>query len=666
LGGFSLFFDQNQNMKTILALFFAALSGSLFAQNYYVSTTGNDSNPGTQAQPWRTIQHAANTVGAGSTVYIMAGTYTETVWVNVSGSAGNYITFTHFGSDVVTIDGGSTGTQTVLFTISGQNYLIVDGLHFTNATGNFSSGIYITNGASHIQIKNNQISNIHFSNNPNDPVTSSTNVNPLVVYNQNGSTACTDILIQNNQIFDCRTGFSEALTLNGNVDGFEVSGNTVHDITNIGIDLAGGYGVSNNSATDMARNGTVKDNVVYNCVSSYAVSAGIYVDGGQNIIVERNTSYANGRGFEVGAEQAGHTTTGITVRDNIAWQNQGAGIGIGGYDYPNTGKVTNSQVLNNSFYDNNKNNTWVGELLVEYSENCTIKNNIFYGKNTQRMMIVTRLNSTGLTINYNQYYHPDGATLMKVDYEGAVYTGFSAYQSGAGQDAQSAFGDPLFANTATPDLNIQSGSPAINAGDPAFVAGAGETDFAGNARVVGSGVDLGAYEFQMALPVEFADFSIYRAGEAVKLVWVTAAEINNRGFDIQRQTPAGSFQNIGFVAARAHPGTYVFSDSNPASGINYYRIKQTDYDGQVHFSPILAFYFDSPEPVFFPNPTDGHLFVQSASGTGTFVVRDISGAVVARAHKPAADLNLTPLSPGIYWVEWQIGVRHGVVRVIRQ
>src|SRR5437764_297083 len=54
---------------------------------FYVSTTGSDSNPGTLSSPWRTIQHAANSVQAGDTVYVRGGVYNESVNISVSGSA---------------------------------------------------------------------------------------------------------------------------------------------------------------------------------------------------------------------------------------------------------------------------------------------------------------------------------------------------------------------------------------------------------------------------------------------------------------------------------------------------------------------------------------------------------------------------------------------------
>src|SRR5205814_10179098 len=70
------------------------------ATSYYVdSASGNDTNSGTQSSPWKTIQKAMNSATAGSTVNIKAGTYHERLALNVSGTAGNYITFQPAGYD---------------------------------------------------------------------------------------------------------------------------------------------------------------------------------------------------------------------------------------------------------------------------------------------------------------------------------------------------------------------------------------------------------------------------------------------------------------------------------------------------------------------------------------------------------------------------------------
>ena len=52
-----------------------------------MATTGSDSNAGTQAQPWRTIQKAANALAAGQRALVRGGTYTENVYVARSGNA---------------------------------------------------------------------------------------------------------------------------------------------------------------------------------------------------------------------------------------------------------------------------------------------------------------------------------------------------------------------------------------------------------------------------------------------------------------------------------------------------------------------------------------------------------------------------------------------------
>jgi len=658
--------------SNILTLLFLIITSSIFSQSFYVdknNVSANDANPGTEAMPWATIQHAANSATPGSTVFIKAGTYFETIWLNVSGTAGNYITFTNYNSDVVTIDGGSTGTQTLLFAIFNQDYIKIDGLNFQNATGNFSSGIYISEGSDFIEITNNKITNIHFSNDPNALVNSSTNVNPFVAYNTFGNDSCSDILVSGNEIFDCRTGFSEALTLSGNVENFEVSNNIVHDITNIGIDIAGGYGVSTNPATDMARNGTVINNTTYNCVSNYAVSAGIYVDGGHNILVEKNTSYGNGRGYEVGCEPLGHTTTNIIVRNNLAYNNLEAGIGIGGYDFTggNTGKVTNSQILNNTFHNNNTTNIWNGELLVEYTENCTIKNNIFSSQNTENMLVVTRENSTGLTLDYNLYYHPNGTAAGKVDYEGAVYIGFTDYQTGSGLDANSGFADPSFTDATNLDFSILPASSAIDAGDPGFIPAAGETDFAGNARLFNSIVDIGAYEFQMALPVEFIEFYAQQIDNTVDLKWVTATEIDNSHFEIERAVSGDEFRKIGVLNARNQAANYHFTDKSPVSGLNYYRLKQVDTNGQFEYSPTVVVDFWKKDISIYPNPVNDLLNIKHHESEISFELMDLSGKIILSGDLPNGKaLDLSAIQQGLYYLKIQSGNLRLVEKVVKK
>ena len=90
-----------------LAMFLVCVSVASGQPNtsFYVSTTGNDSNPGTQTAPWRTVQHAADTVRAGSTVNVRGGIYEEIVNIKASGNATDgYITFRSFPGETAVLD----------------------------------------------------------------------------------------------------------------------------------------------------------------------------------------------------------------------------------------------------------------------------------------------------------------------------------------------------------------------------------------------------------------------------------------------------------------------------------------------------------------------------------------------------------------------------------
>src|ERR1051326_2540845 len=309
-----------------------------FAQSFYVDgVNGNDNNSGTSlGQAWQTLQFAFDNATQGSTVYIKGGTYFENVYPSVSGTAGNPITFRNYQNDTVILDG--TGTlQTDMIYMEDEGYLTIENITIQNKVAAYATGIVIsatpTGGATGITLKNIKVINISWTSNPNATPTSNDNSNPILVYGSgaNQANAIKNILIDSCDIYGNITGFSENISLDGNVDSFVVSHNIVHDNKNIGIDMAGNYATSSNPAMDQARNGHCFQNICFNNVSDYATSGGIYVDGGKDIIIERNTSYGNGWGIEIGCEQNGSASN-IIVRDNVIYNNKEAGLAIGGYD----------------------------------------------------------------------------------------------------------------------------------------------------------------------------------------------------------------------------------------------------------------------------------------------------------------------------------------------
>ncbi len=483
------------------------ISVALSAQSFYVSTNGDDNNPGSLDQPWETIQYAMDMASPGSIVNIMGGTYNERLYVNVSGTPGNIITFQNYNNEAVLVDG--TGwNDPALCEIYDQQYIRIKGFHFKNNTQLDAMGIFIEGNCRNIEIIECTISEIHFSANPNDPVNENTNAQPLIVYGTRPEFPITDLLILDCEIFNARTGYSEALAVNGNIDGFEISGNRVHDITNIGIDAIGHEGTCSDPEFDQARNGYIDWNTVYNCQSDYASAAGIYVDGARDIYIENNEVYNNQWGIEVGCENPGKKASGIVVRNNFIYGNNSGGIQLGGYDYPaGSGMVTESKVINNTLFANAVVNFYDGELTLTYSENCTIVNNIFHASNPEVQLIsledVVSI-PPGLILDFNLWYHPEGASNSNIYWSGVDYESFDDFISGTGFESNSQYADPLLksAEVNDPDLHILKGSPARDAANNIYLSDAGAKDFDDEDRVNES-LDKGADEFYSSPGVHF-------------------------------------------------------------------------------------------------------------------------------------------------------------------
>ena len=482
-------------------------SAPVTAGAFYVATTGSDSNPGSLALPWKTIQHAASTVQAGDTVYIRAGTYTESVNIGVSGSAtAGPVTFQSYPGEQAIIDGTgltpSTSDVQGLINIVNQSYVTINGLEIQNyQTSNSNAvpaGIWITGSGSHIQILNNIVHNIVTTSEANG------NAFGIAVYGS-GSSATTSldtVTLSGNQVYDLKTGESESVNVDGNVTNFVISNNVIHDNDNIGIDAIGFEGVSSNSAVDFARGGEISDNTVYN-ISAISNAGegdeydadGIYVDGGSQIVIERNIVHNVDIGIEMASEHSGHNTTSVITRDNIVYDDNSVGISIGGYAN-NVGGTDSCTIVNNTLFENDTKNTGSGEFQIQYhATNNIFENNIVYST-SQGLLINSYTNSTPdpATTDYNIYFSAGGSGSVDFLWIGTDHSSLSAYQSASGNDAHSQFVDPQFLSLTTPNLQVAATSPAIGTGTNLGTAVLGTLDLSNNARVSGSTVDIGAYQ----------------------------------------------------------------------------------------------------------------------------------------------------------------------------
>ena len=162
-------------------VFVLLLSFSLCAQNQYYlsSSTGNDNNNGSQTQPWKTLSKLSNTtLGPGDTVYFKKGdTFRGHYVVNGSGTEGNLITFTSYGSGNQPIisgsshdDGGGDYREAIL--VTNHDNMVFDGLEIQNhrtisrsGVGDLVSfGIRIEVSGSNIDLNNFSFRNMTFKN----------------------------------------------------------------------------------------------------------------------------------------------------------------------------------------------------------------------------------------------------------------------------------------------------------------------------------------------------------------------------------------------------------------------------------------------------------------------------------------------------------------------
>jgi Right handed beta helix region len=478
--------------------------------SFYVSTSGNDSNPGSQMAPWRTVQHAADTVRAGSTVNVRGGVYGELVSIKASGNATDgYITFQSYSGETAVLDAEHftpSGRQGVL-TIHNQSYVRIEGFeirNFRTAEHRLAPlGISVMGSGSHIELLKNNVHHIEQTFPGRDAPGSGGNGFGIAVYGTDAKTPISDLVIDGNEVHHLKTGSSESMVVNGNVTNFRITHNVVHDNNNIGIDVIGFERTAPDPAVDQARDGVVSGNLVYNITSrgnpAYGDeqnSDGIYVDGGTRILIEQNVMHDVDFGIELASEHKGRATSYITARNNLIYHAHTAGVSIGGYA-PERGHTEHCTVVNNTLYENDTSGTGSGEFQMQWNMADNIfANNIVYAGS--RCLIAVNKSQVDkshppVSIDHNLYYCASGSKASTWGEVSATLTGFDNYVQSTGNDSHSRFLDPHFVDLAANDFHLRSDSPAIAAGTTEGMP-VGELDLEGSPRVKSGNVDIGCYQ----------------------------------------------------------------------------------------------------------------------------------------------------------------------------
>ncbi|MCC2548218.1 hypothetical protein LJY25_17340 [Hymenobacter sp. BT175] len=185
--------------------------------------------------------------------------------------------------------------------------------------------------------------------------------------------------------------------------------------------------------------------------------------------------------------------------------------------------------------------------------------------------------------------------------------------------------------------------------------------------------DLGTLtlgDMQNPLPVTLVGFTATAAGSAtVQLRWLTAQELNNAGFEVERSADGRVFTRIGRVdgAGSSSARSYLFrDDAAPRTTTLYYRLRQLDFDGTATYSPIAAVVADAAPLLVLPNPAREWLSV-TAPGIPpgqVATVLDLHGRIRLRAplHEGPTQLAIGSLPAGVYVL--RIGTR--VTRFVKQ
>ena len=447
----------------------APAAAAAAASTVYVAPNGSDSAAGSLAAPFATIQHAVSALpsSGGGTVVVRGGTYAQRV--SLHGVTG--ITITAASGEHPILDGSPLTVPTgrsAMVDIADSSSVTVTGLEITGyRTSDISAmpiGIYVHGGDTGVTISGNHV---HDMGNVNDTLGSmDMNAHGIAAYGDSPKQPISTLTIDGNEVDHLHLGASESVVVNGNVDGWRITGNHIHDDDNIGIDAIGfeptlppAYRYTE---LNRARNGVISGNAVENIVSEgnpaywsptgwCNCADGLYVDGGTHIEIAANTVHAADIGIEIAAENPRGTADHVTVERNAVSDSRYVGITTGGYcdGGDDCGGVQTGASYANTFTanllrNNNTDHDGSPEFLIQYHESGnTITGNTICAAGPGTLLLGTVARSTsgaGDVVDDNRYSAAAAnADRAQWGWRGVTYTGFDAYLAATGLDTHSTF-----------------------------------------------------------------------------------------------------------------------------------------------------------------------------------------------------------------------------------
>jgi hypothetical protein len=439
-----------------------------------VGPHGSDDATGDAAHPLHTIAVAVDRLGPrGGTVLLRGGVYHQRI--RLVGK--RHITVRRYRREHPILSGAGlrppAGKLTGMVEIARSRDIAVRGLaitgYRTRKLNTVPAGVYVHGHDRNVRILHNHV---HDLGNDNNTLGSfDINAHGIAAYGDNARRPIRGLLIAGNQVDNLHLGASESVVVNGNVAGWRILGNRIHDNDNIGIDAIGFEptlpGKNRYTPRNRARQGVIAGNVIQRIQSqgnpaywengSWCNCAdGIYIDGGSHIRVGRNRVADSDIGIEVAAENPRGTADHVTVIRNRVTGSLFTGITTGGYcngaqdcGGVRTGSSHDNVFIWNWLRGNNRLDDGSPELLVQYyAYRNTFLHNTLIATNTAHVVYGTvpgggSAGVPGKPRNHSDYNHfraqGAGPAHLELGWRGRTYTGARSYVSATGQDRHSTF-----------------------------------------------------------------------------------------------------------------------------------------------------------------------------------------------------------------------------------
>jgi Secretion system C-terminal sorting domain len=147
------------------------------------------------------------------------------------------------------------------------------------------------------------------------------------------------------------------------------------------------------------------------------------------------------------------------------------------------------------------------------------------------------------------------------------------------------------------------------------------------------------------LPLSWLSFTAIKQNKTALLQWVTAQEQNTRNFSMQHSRNGNSWTGIGILPAAGNSSStrnYSYIHTTPVTGINYYRILQTDIDYRNSYSDIKTLRFTTGDEAFtiIANPVTNALLIVQVNTATRLDMYTASGKLLWQRQVNAGTINI--------------------------